>query len=76
MTTEGRLLSELEDVIGKVERERTVSWIQWIALARVVYFLLKERHREKYWRRDGRTAEPAVDSRGREEEAGGDRKAL
>lgn len=47
MTTEGRLLSELEDVIGKVERERTVSWIQWIALARVVYFLLKERHREK-----------------------------
>ena len=49
MTIEGRLLSELEDVIAKVERERKVSWIQWIALARVVYFLLKERHREKYW---------------------------
>ena len=49
MTTEGRLLHELEDVIAKVERERTVSWIQWIALARVVYFLLHERHREKHW---------------------------
>lgn len=54
MTTEGRLLSELEDVIGKVERERAVSWREWIALARVVYFLLKERHREKYWgKQDG-----------------------
>lgn len=49
MTTEGKLLSELEDVLGKVEREREVSWREWIALARVVYFLLKERHREKYW---------------------------
>lgn len=54
MTTEGRLLSELEDVIGKVERERAVSWREWIALARVVYFLLKERHREKWGNRDGR----------------------
>ena len=76
MTPEGRLLGELEDVIGNVERERTVSWIQWIALARVVYFLLKERHREKYWRKDGRTAESDVDSRGREEETGRDCKAL
>ena len=66
MTVEGKLLSELEDVIGKVERERKVSWIQWIALARVVYFLLKERHREKYWRQDGRAAESTLDSRGRE----------
>ena len=51
MTVEGKLLGELEDVIGKVERERTVSWREWIALARVVYFLLKERHREKNWNR-------------------------
>ena len=55
MTTEGKLLHELEDVLGKVEREREVSWREWIALARVVYFLLHERHREKYWRKqDGR----------------------
>lgn len=51
MTVEGKLLSELEDVLGKVEREREVSWREWIALARVVYFLLHERHKEKHWRK-------------------------
>lgn len=51
MTPEGKLLHELEDVLGKVEREREVSWREWIALARVVYFLLHERHREKHWRK-------------------------
>ena len=55
LSVEGRLLHELEDVIAKVEREREVSWREWIALARVVYFLLKERHREKVWgKQDGR----------------------
>ena len=53
MTTEGKLISELEDVLGKVEREREVSWREWIALARVVYFLLKERHREKWGKQYG-----------------------
>ena len=48
MTVEGKLLSELEDVIGKVERERSATWREWIALARVVYFLLREKHREKW----------------------------
>ena len=27
----------------KVEKERKVDWKQWLALGRVVYFLLKER---------------------------------
>lgn len=55
LSVEGKQLHELEDVIAKVERERNVTWIQWIALARVVYFLLKERHREKVWgKRDER----------------------
>lgn len=51
LSVEGKLLHELEDVIAKVERERNVTWVQWIALARVVYFLLHERHKEKHWRK-------------------------
>ena len=48
MTDEGKLLSELEDLMLKVEKERSVTWRQWLALARVCYFLLRARHKEKY----------------------------
>ena len=51
MSIEGRLLSELEDELKKVEDSREVGYRQWLALARVVYFLLQQRHREKYWRK-------------------------
>ncbi len=47
MTTEVRLLHELEDELIKVEREKEVGWKQWLALGRVVYFLLYERIKDK-----------------------------
>lgn len=59
LTVEGKLLHELEDVLSKVEREREVSWREWIALARVVYFLLHERHREKHWGRQDERHDPS-----------------
>ena len=42
MRTGVKFLDWLEDEILKVEKERQVSWQQWIALARVIYFLLRE----------------------------------
>lgn len=71
LSVEGKLLHELEDVIAKVERERNVTWIQWIALARVVYFLLKERHREKVWgKQDGRHDPSGGESQSNKQTAG------
>ena len=47
MSTAVRLLHELEDELLKVEREREVGFKQWLALGRVVYFLLYEWIKER-----------------------------
>ena len=43
MSMAAQYLIWLEDELKKVEQERKVTWLQWLALGRVVYFLLKER---------------------------------
>ena len=47
MTKEVEILNMLEDELIKVEREKEVGWKQWLALGRVVYFLLYERIKDK-----------------------------
>lgn len=43
MSTAAQYLIWLEDELKKVEKERKVDWLQWLALGRVVYFLLREK---------------------------------